>query len=53
MQAKTAYGEKSGKRRTAFGLGRVRSEVGFRDIVAVLLDRATMVCLPHPLTDAP
>jgi hypothetical protein len=33
----------------AHALGRVRVEVGFRDIVAVLLDRATMVCLPQPL----
>src|SRR5215472_15486089 len=36
---------KSGNRSTALGLGRVRLEVGFRNIVAVLLNRPTMVCL--------
>jgi hypothetical protein len=38
---------KSGNRSTALSLGRVRFEVGFRNIVAVLLNRATMVCLPQ------
>ena len=41
---------KSGKRRTALGLGRVRFEVGFRDIVrGPPINRATMICLPQPL----